>query len=118
MTYPMSHCGYCGKAYLPRRLDQTHCGKPCHTKTHNLEMKRGRQLYGLVMRMRYDRGHSGVYFKALCRVSARFHAEDVKAGRPLPFIYPEQVGQMGRSLEGWRPKRLSHKGLIPGATAV
>lgn len=102
-----SKCQACGTSYIPHRWDQRHCSRPCKTLGSNLEQTRGRQIYGLALRWRFDRKNSNLYLKALCRLLARFHEEDEKLGRPLPHLYPEQVALM----DGVRPVAAGGKGL-------
>lgn len=92
-------CSNCSVAFQAHRWDKHFCSRTCKDTSGNLEKRRGQQIYALAYRWRFDRGNSQAYLKALCRLLARFHDEDLKAGRPLPHLYPEQVSQM----DGVRP---------------
>jgi hypothetical protein len=79
-------CRECGAAFTARRASVDFCSAACRGALNNRRLKRGGQLYDLVMAWRFDRtaaAASGAQ-SLLCRMAAAFKAEDDRdrAGRP------------------------------------
>lgn len=80
------------------------CGIPCKAKWNNRRKNRGADIYDLWMAMRYERDEAkrlGVW-KEMCRLSEKWHDEDVAAGIKS-YEMPEIV--IGRLMDSGRLMR-------------
>jgi hypothetical protein len=75
-----SICRECGSPFSATRSTREFCGSYCRAKFHNRQARRGAQLYGLIMALRFDRV-AAKETKALSimgRMAAAFRAEDIR----------------------------------------
>lgn len=94
IPYKAVHCRNCGTPYLPRRIDQVHCGKACNSEATNRDMLRGRRLLAYAYNWRKARGKGKKEdFAALCRELDAMIREDREAGRKGPKGYDPLRGE-------------------------
>lgn len=87
----MSVCQECGTPFEGKRREAVFCSDDCRRAWNNRRQQRGAQLYDLFMCNRYERarGSKLKLFVLMCRLAARWYAEDGGRktwGDPQDFI--------------------------------
>jgi hypothetical protein len=78
-------CRECGRSFKSRRAGREFCSPGCRSAFNNRRLRRGGQLYDLVMAWRYSRTAPAAAgaLSLLCRMAAAFRQEDAikRSGR-------------------------------------
>lgn len=96
-------CDECGSTFVTNRREATFCSDEHRKAWHNRRMKRGAELYDLVMSMRFDRKHAADegLWSQVCAMASAYNTADktLRGGRRswdkhghkrLPLAYGDQ----------------------------
>ena len=103
-------CRECGGVFASRRATAEFCSATCRSVFNNRRLRRGGQLYDLVMAWRFNRTDaeaSGAQ-SLLCRMAAAFKAEDDR----------ERAGRQSWNAVIWVRERNAHLGATVVGTNV
>ena len=112
-TYKERLCKECGKSYMPRRLDQVFCSKPCKTDEQNRALVRGKQAYRMLYHWRLGngKGSAGSLLGEASRLARSWVEQDRKEGRLPPPKGVKTAADMIGDREWQARRKASEKAL-------